>query len=188
MWLGARPVDVLFRDGHLSQVTGVVLADRRRVVVKVRPGHPRLAGCAYVHERLWRVGFPCPEPLVGPVPFDGGGVRGVVGSAEAYLTDGDVLAADVPGAVDAYAGLLARLIRLAPQVAGIMSMTPGPAWTAWDHAGPGVWPAADDRPDDLNAIPETAWLDDIGAAVQRRLTDYGTVRTVVGHGDFEAQN
>jgi len=188
MWLGSRPVDTLFRSGHLSQVTGVVLADRRRVVIKVRPDHRRLAGCAYVHERLWRVGFPCPEPLVGPVPFDGGGVAGLVASAETHMPGGDVLAAAVPGAVDAYAGLLARMIRLAPPVAGITSMTPGPPWTAWDHAGPGVWPAADDRPDDLNAISDTAWLDEIGAAVQLRLTDYGTVRVVVGHGDFEAHN
>jgi hypothetical protein len=188
MWLGARPVDTLFRSGHLSQVTGIVLADGRRVVVKVRPDHPRLAGCAYVHERLWRTGFPCPEPLVGPVPFTGvGGVR-LAASAETYLPDGDPLPAEPPGAVRAYAGLLARLIRLAPRVAGATSMTPGPPWTAWDHRGAGVWPPADDRSDDLNAIPETAWLDDVGAAVQRRLAAYGAVRVVVGHGDFEAHN
>jgi hypothetical protein len=46
--LDSEPVQVLFRAGHLSQVTGLRLADGRAVVVKARrperrsrPGRPR---------------------------------------------------------------------------------------------------------------------------------------------------
>jgi hypothetical protein len=47
-YLGARPVGVLFRSGHLSEVVAVELADGRRVVVKARPSLARISGCTAV--------------------------------------------------------------------------------------------------------------------------------------------
>jgi Ser/Thr protein kinase RdoA (MazF antagonist) len=139
-----------------------------------------------VQQHLWRTGFPCPEPLVGPVPF--GADSALAASAEAWVPGGEILGPGEPGAVDGYATLLARMIRLAPPPARLPSLDPPPPWNAWNHGGAGVWPGADDRPDDLNAIPATAWLDEIGRAVQRRLTAFGAYHVVAGHGDFEAQN
>jgi Ser/Thr protein kinase RdoA (MazF antagonist) len=89
-------------------------------------------------------------------------------------------------AVECYAGLLAELMRLAPDHAG--SLEPSPPWVAWDHGNGGVWPPPDDRSADLNAHPETAWLDEIGRRVQRRLRVTRGAPTVVGHGDWEGQN
>ena len=43
-WLGAEPVEVLFRAGYLSAVTGLRLADGRRVLVKARRPAERLPG------------------------------------------------------------------------------------------------------------------------------------------------
>jgi hypothetical protein len=186
MWLRARPVEVLASHGHLSRVTELLLANGRRVVVKVRPSQTRLAGCAYVQQHLWRTGFPCPEPLIGPVPF--GAYTGLVASAEVWVPGGDMLGPGEPGAVDGYATLLARMIRLAPQATRLPSLDPPPPWNAWNHGGPGVWPAADDRADDLNALPGTAWLDEVGRAVQHRLAAFDAGNVVAGHGDFEAQN
>ena len=60
--LGAGPVRVLFRSGHLSEVIGTELADGRRVVVKARPAEPRIAACVAVQRQLARAGFPCPAP------------------------------------------------------------------------------------------------------------------------------
>ncbi len=185
MWLRARPTEILASHGHLSRVSELLLANGRRVVVKVRPSQTRLAGCAYVQQHLWRAGFPCPEPLIGPVPFGSG--TGLAASAEAWVPGGDMLRPGDPGAVDGYATLLARMIRLAPPAARLPSLDPPPPWNAWNHGGPGVWPAADDRPDDLNALPDTAWLDEVGRAVQQRLTAFAA-NMVAGHGDFEAQN
>ncbi len=67
--LGSRPAGEIFRSGHLSAVIGLRLADSRAVVVKVRPGSPRLAACAEVQRRLFESGYPCPEPLTGAAPF-----------------------------------------------------------------------------------------------------------------------
>jgi hypothetical protein len=185
MWLGARPVETIFAVRHSSQVTGVVLDDGRRVVVKVRPASPRLQSCAYVQHHLWHAGFPCPEPLAGPVPFTIG--DHLVASAEAAVDGGEMLAGDAHGAADAYAGLLVRLVRLAPAAQDVHSLADAPPWTAWDHGGTQVWPPADDRDDDLNA--HTHWLDDVGRAIRQRLGDVTTgAPSVVGHGDWEAQN
>jgi hypothetical protein len=81
-WLGAPPAAELFEAGYLSTVKGLRLAGGREVVVKVRPGQPRLAGCAAVHRALWTAGFPCPEPLVDLQPLDG-----YAATAEALVPD-----------------------------------------------------------------------------------------------------
>jgi Ser/Thr protein kinase RdoA (MazF antagonist) len=179
-WLGAGLDEVLFTTGHLSFVIGLRLADRREVVVKVRPAADRLAACTEVQRALWRSGFPCPQPLVGPVPLNGHAAN-----AEVLVPGGDVL--DVAGdAVIHYARLLARLLQLAPGHAA--GLAPNPPWVAWDHCHDGVWPPPDDRVADLNAHPETAWLDEIGERVQRRLRRMQSAPTVVGHGDWEGHN
>src|SRR5438132_11692453 len=67
--LGSPVAEVLFGTRSLSAVTGVRLADGQEVVVKERPESARLRGCAAVHRALWSAGFPCPEPLVDPVPL-----------------------------------------------------------------------------------------------------------------------
>ncbi len=56
----------LFRGGYFSDVFGVQLSDGQSVVVKARPAAARLSGCFAVHEHVFKRGFPCPEPLVGP--------------------------------------------------------------------------------------------------------------------------
>jgi Ser/Thr protein kinase RdoA (MazF antagonist) len=195
-WLGAGVDEILFEKGHLSRVFGIRLTDRREVVVKVRPAAARLAACADVQRALWQAGFPCPQPLVGPVPLDGhavnaevlvpgGELLGVADSAAESAVDGPVdSAVDAPAG--RYAELLARLVRLAPDQGG--RLAPNPPWVAWDHGNAGVWPPPDDRADDLNAHPETGWLDEIGRRVRRRLHRIRGVPSVVGHGDWEAQN
>jgi len=87
--LGSAPAAELFRSGYLSAVIGLRLADKREVVVKVRPTSPRISACVEVQRRLFESGYPCPEPLSGPAPFGNG-----VATTEAYVPGGDVL----PGA------------------------------------------------------------------------------------------
>jgi hypothetical protein len=69
--LGSPPIAELFSSGYLSAVIGLRLADDREVVVKVRPGSPRIAACADVQRRMFESGYPCPELLSGPAPFGG---------------------------------------------------------------------------------------------------------------------
>jgi hypothetical protein len=180
-WLGARPTRTLFQAQHLSSVTGLRLADGREVVVKALPPAERIRGCVEVQRRLWQAGFPCPEPLVGPV-----GLGAQVATAEAFVPGGTQLdrAADSPRL---FAEALAALIRLAPPVDTVPSLAPTPPWVGWDHDQQGIWPRPDDRDADLNASAGPAWLDDVGRRVRRRLQGYSGP-AIVGHADWESQN
>jgi len=179
-YLGARPARVLFRSGHLSQVVAVELADGRRVVIKARPSDQRLAGCTAVQRHLARAGFPCPEPLVAPVPAGGLAV-----TAEALVPGGSQLPAD--GGAAPFAALLARLIRSAPSPADVPSLAPSPPWAGWEHPGPRLWPDLDDQGRDLNGTPGPAWVDDAARSVRERLLA-SAAPARVGHGDWESQN
>jgi hypothetical protein len=106
-YLGARPARVLFRSGHLSQVTGAELADGRRVVIKARRSGPRIAGCIAVQAHLAQAGFPCPVPLTAVTQAGGLAV-----TAETLVPGGSQLPAEAGAAP--FAALLARLVGSAP--------------------------------------------------------------------------
>ena len=57
-WLGAEPTDILFHQEHLSQVTGLRLANGVEVVLKARPPSDRLAGCAATTRLGYRISVP----------------------------------------------------------------------------------------------------------------------------------
>jgi hypothetical protein len=180
-WLGAPPTAELFEAGYLSTVKGLRLADGREVVVKVRPGMPRLAGCAIVHRALWTAGFPCPAPLVDLQPLDG-----YAATAEALVLDDGQPPPDSELARLSAAGL-ARLVELAPDPRSVPSLAPSPSFAGWDHTEPGLWPAPEDRDVDLNAYPEPRWLDRVAAAIRDHLRSYGG-DLVIGHGDWHPEN
>ena len=179
-YLGARPVRVLFRSGHLSEVTGTELADGRQVVIKTRPADPRIAGCVAVQEHLFRAGFPCPEPLTAPVA-----ANGLTVTAESLIPGGGQRPAE--GGAGPFAALLARLVSSAPAPADVPSLAPSPPWAGWDHPGSRVWPDHDDRGRDLNRVPGPGWVDDAARRVRERLS-VTAAPARVGHGDWESQN
>ena len=180
--LGSPPAAELFTSGHLSAVIGLRLADDREVVMKVRPGSPRIAACADVQRRMFASGYPCPEPLSGPAPFGGGDVA----TAEVYVPGGAVL----PGAEHASqvsAEAFARLIRLAPRPADVLPLDPAPSWAAWNHAEPGLWPRPDEFDVDLNDVAGPEWIDQAGGRARDRLRA-GAPGAVIGHCDWLASN
>jgi len=184
--LGSESEETLFSAGNLSRVFGLRLRDGRAVVVKVRPAEPRLAGCTEVQRHLWQAGFPCPEPLAGPLPL---AATGYAVNAENLITGGAPYPATKgPAGAEAFARLLARMIALAPAPDAVSDLAPTPAWVHWDHPYPGVWPPPDDRDVDLNQLPATAWLDELGHAVRTRLATTRTAPPVIGHCDWESHN
>jgi hypothetical protein len=88
------------------------------------------------------------------------------------VTGGDLLAPG-PDAAGRFASLLAELVRLAPDPAAVPTLRPSPAWAAWDHHHPGLWPPPDDLDVDLDDHPGPAWLDRVAAAVRERLAGGG---------------
>jgi Phosphotransferase enzyme family len=180
-WLGAEPVEILFRSGHLSEVLGLHLADGRAVVLKLRPPSERLATCVLVQRHLWAAGFPCPEPLAGPTPLGA-----LSATAEALIDGGTQLSArDAP---QLFAEALTRLVALATPATSASALEPSPPWVAWDHNQLGTWPEPDDVNADLNAEPGPAWIEDAGIRVRRRLLQPSSLPLVIGHADWESQN
>jgi hypothetical protein len=179
--LGSPAAGELFRAGHLARVIGVRLADEREVVVRVRSPAPRLGACAEVQRRLFESGYPCPEPLAGPVPFED-----YEASAESYVP-GDAMLPASGRAAGPFAVALARLVTLAPRPGEVPSLAPAPAWTAWNHDEGGLWPWPDDQDVDLNGLDGPGWIDDAGRDARRRLqASQGEI--VIGHGDWYPEN
>jgi hypothetical protein len=179
--LGSAPAAELFRSGQLSAVIGLRLADKREVVVKVRPASPRVAACAEVQRRMFESGYPCPEPLGGPAPLGDG-----LATAEAYVPGGAVL----PGAEHAAqlsAEAFAWLIGLAPRPADVPLLDPAPSWAAWNHGEAGLWPRPEDDDIDLNQVDGPQWVDRAAGCARDRLRA-GVGEAVIGHCDWLADN
>jgi hypothetical protein len=179
--LGEGIDEVLFRHGYLSTVIGVRLESRQLAVVKVRRAAGRLQACWAVHRALFEKGFPCPEPLVGPQPFDG-----FAASAESMVLGGELL--PVSGrSPDPFASGLAVLIGLAPHPSELGSLGPPLPWTGPDPHAPDLWPPPDDIDVDLNGVEGPAWIDEAGTAARSKL-ERSRLPKVIGHGDWYSGN
>lgn len=181
--LGYPVAERTFTAGNLSVVHGLRLMNGREVVLKIRDDDARLGVCTWVQRRMWQAGFPCPEPLTGPLPLGG-----KVASAETSVPGGGEPApADAPRQ---FAGLLADFVTRAENLDSQPLLRPAPAWVHWYHKENGVWPVPDDRNVDLNAerCSATAWLDELGTAVRERLEEVRDAACVFGHGDWDGRN
>lgn len=180
-WLGTPPTGMLFESGYLSSVSGVQLADGRKVVVKAREPAARLVACVQIQRHLCAAGFACPEPLAGPAPLGA-----LLATAEAYVPGGEVLA-PTPEAPRLYAEALALSVALAPPIAALPTLDPPHPWVFWDHDQPGIWPIPDERQVNLNAQPGPVWLDSAAQRVRRRLARCD-LPLVAGHVDWYPGN
>ncbi|GCD40887.1 phosphotransferase [Streptomyces paromomycinus] len=180
--LGSRPRTELWRWSHLSTVLALELADRRRVVAKIRPFTDRLTGCCRTHRLMWLAGLPCAEPLGDPVR-----VGSRIVTMETLVDDGTAI--DVaPRSSARSAAELARFVSTAPSVTEAGSLGPPPPWVWWNHDQGATWPFPDDQAEDLNQHPGPDWLDDAATRVRERLFAHDLGAPVVGHCDWEAQN
>jgi hypothetical protein len=173
--------DVVFRTGHLSIVVGVRLSSGRRMVVKIRRPAKRLEACSMVHRRLFELGFPCPEPVVGLEPFGD-----LVASAEAMVAGGALLPTSGRSPAP-FAKALTRLVALAPAPSLLPSLEPAMSWTHPGVVTSGLWPAPDDLEVDLNQIQGPGWIDQAGQAARSRLLESESP-SVIGHGDWYTGN
>ena len=178
--LGAAPARTIFQRAHLSDVLGFELGDGRQVVIKVRPGPPRLEAVTAIQRHVARQGFPCPNVLAGPLPL---GDR--VATAEEYISRrGDAEGPPLPAPM---AQLLAELMSCLPPVDDAADLSPAPPWVGWDHPSAQLWPWPDDLDVDLNDHLGPDWLDGTAARIRQRM-QADTGPAVIGHVDWEANN
>lgn len=178
--LAGEPVGVLFRFQQLSLVVGLRMDDGTDVVVKARPDDGRASSCIAAQAQLADTGFPCARPLTPVVRVGSDAVH-----AEESRTGGDVLCGDTPDIARRYAKVFARVIADLAEVS-VPPPLPNPRWVRWDHGNEGLWPAIDFLDSrDQSVVP--SFVAETASRARRRLLS-ADLPSVLGHGDFEAQN
>lgn len=172
--------DIMFETGYSSAVFGIVLDDDGRVVAKVRPWHERLVSCWQVHQHMWEIGFPCPEPLGPPEKY-----ASLAVSFERYLPGGEQLPRGM-GATEEVGRVLAELIKLAPTASAFPQLYPEWGFLRWDDQGD-TWPPATDIVEDLNTRHEPRWIER-SAKLARSILRGSRLMPVIGHGDWWSDN
>src|SRR3954454_5023471 len=174
--------EIVFRSGRIDAVYGLLLADDRKVVVKVHRSPVDVSGLEAKREVLCYLasaGYSCPEPVDGPV------VRGGhVVTIETLLEQGAPGDARVPEIRRALARAFVEHVRILREVTHLGGRLPaGPAWTRYAQ---GPWPAPHDPIFDFTSTPAPwAWLDAFArVAADELLALRGDDELVIGHGDW----
>ncbi|WP_084127013.1 hypothetical protein [Demequina sp. NBRC 110054] len=197
--LGVAPREVFFGARSMSDVSGVLLEDGRRIALKRRGGGAHVAAAARAQLAAARAGIECPALLAGPAPLEwvagdatagtseaaSVGATGEVVTAEQWRDGGDV---EPEGdAAEPYARLLASLI---DALVGLDSdgLAP-PPWLHYDHDAARVWPPAASARWDPHRIE--ADLPPALVRIARRARDRllaADLPHVVGHTDLNGLN
>jgi hypothetical protein len=172
----------VFFDASVGAVHGVELLDGRRVVVKAHPPEAStsfLEAVQTVQRHLAGVGFPCPQPLVGPSALAKG-----LAVAEAMLDRGEV----PDGRAAGVRALLARgLALLIDECRGFVDLA-GFGAHPMAVADGDLWPTPHDRRFDFESTTIGAeWIDALAerAAAAR---DAEKWPLVIGHSDWRVQH
>lgn len=186
--LGSQPAVVFFQASSMSDVTGIELADGRRVALKVRGASPHLDAAVAAQRLADAHGIRVPHVLAGPAPFDG--QPGMAATAEEWLPVGTP---EPPAdAAHQYARLLAQLVH-ALEGADSVGMS-APPWLHYDHADDSrVWPPPASERWDPHRIEDDLPVGLVNAARRSRerileLVREARPRMVVGHTDLNGLN
>ncbi|WP_297083254.1 phosphotransferase [uncultured Demequina sp.] len=182
--LGSAPREVFFEAESMSRVAGVTLADGRRVAVKIRGDHPRLAAAAAAQRAAGSAGIDVPALLAGPAPAPGDAALAV--TVEDWREEGALMpSADAPVA---FARLLAALVEALEGVP-TAGLSP-PPWLDYAHTDAArVWPPPASARWDPHRIEADlpAELPSLAARARARLAAT-TLPPVLGHADLNGLN
>jgi Phosphotransferase enzyme family len=180
--LGARVAEAFFCELSVGAAFGLRLADGRRVLLKVHPPDRTLRFLETVYRvqrHLFAQGFPCPEPVTGPLPFGRG-----LATVEAFVDDGNYADAHEPEIRREMARTLAWMIELAGAVPDVRALSQ--AWKLPPDRG--LWPVPHNALFDFEETAAGAvWIDEI-AGRAREVLDNSPGRMVVGHSDWSAKH
>lgn len=181
--LGSEVRACRFVSGNQSSVWGLDLADGRQVVVKAttRDDPAELGAICDVQRQLHRLGFPCPEVVVGPAALSWG-----TAVVHELVERGDV------GDTHNGDGRAARAATLA-WLHGLLSTWPTPVAlterTTWrERRTHPIWPRSYNPVFDLEKPePDAAWIDALALRALYEL-EFDQAPKVLGHQDWSAQN
>ncbi len=160
--LDAPVVDCLFWNSSMGSVSGVVLADGRRVVIKAHPpsvAESRLAAVHRVQQFLVGRGFPCPKPIAGPLPIDYG-----YALVEELVDHGSMVDAHDPVIRRIMAETLARLTALTGELGPLPELAP----RSVDDNPDALWPPPHNAMFDFETTTAGAeWIDQLGRSARR---------------------
>lgn len=179
--LGVGIARALFHQSSIGSVTGVVLADARRVVVKGHQPDRSPAFLAEIARVRWHLAGRdvfASEVLVGPLPLGRG-----FALAEAFIDLGRTEDAHRPEIRRALAHGLAAIVETCAPLVETTVLEP-----TLVHAGAGpLWPTPHSKLFDFEATAEgAAWIDEIAADARRRLQPAGA--RVIGHADWRQEH
>ncbi len=180
--LGSKVEEALFCELSVGATFGLRLGNGRRVMLKAhQPDRTAyfLEAVCRVQRHLYERGFPCPEPIAGPLPLGRG-----FATVEAFVDDGERMDAHETRVRCEMARTLARLIELAAEVSNVRRLAQG--WTSWRVDA--LWPTPHNALFDFEATAQDAgWIDEI-AARARETVDNSAGRVVVGHSDWSVKH
>ncbi len=178
--LRAGVEEILFFRLGTGAAFGLILGNGRRAFLKAHPpgrDADYLRAVHRVQTYLHRHGFPCPNPILGPLPFGAG-----LATVDELVDGGAIPDGHDPGVRCRMAQVLARQIELAAGVPDIRGLEKGWPWPGKDE----LWPPPHNALYDFEATREGAgWIDAV-AAEAKAVVDNFKSRAVVGHTDWSA--
>src|SRR5579864_8697788 len=181
----ASPVaEMLFYESSQGVVFGLLLNDKRRVVVKAsQPDRPLafLRNVYIVQSHLARHGYPCPRPILAPTQFGRGYAQ-----AEELIDRGIYSDAHLPPVRRIMGDLLYRHIELAREFTSLPGWQPDMFNAA---AYGGLWPKPHSRIFDFTATAErSAWIDRYAARAKQQYLEHQAGANVIGHTDWSVKH
>jgi hypothetical protein len=184
--LGSGLAGYLFYSGTVGSTHGVVLADGREVVVKIRPptgSHPylehdrtNLETICLVMRWLQAQGYPCPQLLLGPTRVGNG-----LATVEAFLERGErgqPLDPDCQRTMAGALSALTELLRAIPHDVRRLQHLP---------RGSALYPQPHSRRFDFAGSASGAeWIDDLARRARR--AEVATGPRVLGHADWRVEH
>jgi len=179
--LGAGVAGGLFHQSSIGSVTGVTLADGRRVVIKVHQPERTtafLAEIVRVQSHLAERGIFAAAVVVGPLPLGRG--HAIV---ERYIEVGATADAHRPQIRRALARSLRAIVTTCEPL--VPSTSLGAA--LFNSTGATLWPVPHSRLFDFDATARGAeWIDEIAARARARMAPAG--QRVIGHSDWRQEH
>jgi hypothetical protein len=180
--LGAVILEGLFYGSSSGCVLGVTLGDDRQVVIKAYQrqwGSGFLGAVRRIQEHLFRSGFRCPRPLLGPEP-----AGAALATVEEYVADPGMRVLGTPAEMELGAGGLALQIRLCR---GQLEEVLGDAHPL-RAAQSGLYPQPHNPIFDFSLDAEgAAWIDELAEAA-KDVRDTDQSGPLVAHTDWSARN